>query len=579
LAFRYIPAVMRRYRYILLVLLGAAVVFLIGLHATPLIDRDEPRYAQASKQMLESGNWIVPYYLDDERLKKPIFIYWCQALSMRVLGPSTLAARLPSVIAFLIAMLLLAWAFTREVGLKRTAWTLFILSTCVLSLWAAKTTLTDAVLLVWITIAQLCLYQMWRGRTTNGLMVVLGIAIGLATLTKGPVVLMFMGMTVVALGALRLTIRQRIASVEVPVEPAPDAPSKEEARQARRSSGERFPMAATIAIRLAIVVGCALVVLLPWATALERWQSGTLWRMFHDEVVVRGKSAQEGHSGPPGYYLVTVFLAWFPWALMLPATAVYAWKRRREPHVRFALAAIIGPWLFLEIYKTKLMHYLLPAYPFLSLLTAEMLLAAARRHIPDLSSWFYLTTNKVMAVLLIMLGVGALVMPPIFFGAESGMFYVAGVLLVIAYALTGLGAAREFLALRPARGALVLGLGTWLICAVSWGLYFPNASYLNISRNVADSLRASGASGEIRMVGYKEGSLAFYQGGTIREQSDESFLTTTPRSNWPAWLVVTKTFWDAQSIDVKDRWDLISEHRGFNIAEGEPYYVMVMRKR
>ncbi len=596
-AIRYIPGVLRRYRVILFILLGAAVVFLIGLDVSPLIDRDEPRYAQASKQMVEGGNWIVPYYLDEERLKKPIFIYWCQAASMKVFGPTTFAARLPSAIAFLTTMALLAWTFGREVGLKRTTWALFILSTCVLSLWAAKTTLTDAVLLVWIMTAQLCVYAIWRGRATRGLMIVLGLAIGFATLTKGPVVLMFMGMTAIALGLLGFTVRTRkpeLRGFEVVLTPSPGTPGEGggEGREVLEldqhktltptlspGTGRGSHSLRTGLINLAIVVGCALVILLPWAIALEAWQRGTLWRMFSTEVVARGTTAQENHSGPPGFYLVTLFVMWFPWALMLPATAVYAWKRRREPHVRFAIAAVLGPWLFLEVYKTKLPHYLLPCYPFLALLTAEMLLAAARGRIADLTTWFYLKSTKVLAVLLIFLAVGSVVLPPMFFGAESWKFYVAGMLLIGAYAVTGLAAAREFSALRPLRGALVLGVGTWLICAISWGLYFPNASYLNVSRNAADSLRANGATGDIRMVGYKEGSLAFYQGGTIREQSDESFLQTTPRSSWPAWMVIDNQLWREQPLEVRDRWEIISEHRGFNFAEFEPCYVLVLRKR
>ena len=79
------PMPLRRIRLQLgLVILAAAGLYLIGNDSVPLWDRDEPRYAQTSAQMLQSGDWIVPRLLDEPREKKPVFIYWCQATAMRI---------------------------------------------------------------------------------------------------------------------------------------------------------------------------------------------------------------------------------------------------------------------------------------------------------------------------------------------------------------------------------------------------------------------------------------------------------------------------------------------------------------
>src|SRR5688572_6730627 len=80
-------------------LAGAAALYLVGNGSVGLWDRDEPRYAQTSRQMLLGGDWVVPRLYDEVRTAKPVFIYWCQAAAMRWLGDTAFAARLPSVVA------------------------------------------------------------------------------------------------------------------------------------------------------------------------------------------------------------------------------------------------------------------------------------------------------------------------------------------------------------------------------------------------------------------------------------------------------------------------------------------------
>jgi len=71
----------------------------IGASQTGLFDRDEPRYAQATREMVASGDWVVPSFNGEPRLHKPVLIYWLMAASYTVFGDNALAARLPSIIA------------------------------------------------------------------------------------------------------------------------------------------------------------------------------------------------------------------------------------------------------------------------------------------------------------------------------------------------------------------------------------------------------------------------------------------------------------------------------------------------
>ncbi|HMO25980.1 MAG TPA: phospholipid carrier-dependent glycosyltransferase, partial [Tepidisphaeraceae bacterium] len=314
----------------LLLLAAVGIVALVGLQSTPLFDRDEPRYAQASKQMFETGDWVVPMLLDEPRLKKPIAIYWAQAGTMHLLGPTVQSARLPSAIALILTSALLLVAVRSIIGARRTLWATFIFATSLLVLFAGKTTLTDSLLLLWITAAQLCLYAVWRGRYDTWLLIAMGLCLGLAMLTKGPVVLMFMGMTLVALHLLQI---KRINPRAV-----------EQGRRIAISPEQALPRAI---MRIALVVGCALLMLAPWIILLERQIPGAIVNMLGSEVVARGTEPQEGHAGPPGYYLLTLPATWFPWIILLPATCVHAWRRRHRPMTRFAIAAVLGPWIFL----------------------------------------------------------------------------------------------------------------------------------------------------------------------------------------------------------------------------------------
>ena len=84
------------------VMLVAAAVYLVGNGSVALWDRDEPRNAQTSRQMLRSGNWAVPYLYDEPRTAKPPLAFWLQASAMRVLGENSFAARLPSAVAMVV---------------------------------------------------------------------------------------------------------------------------------------------------------------------------------------------------------------------------------------------------------------------------------------------------------------------------------------------------------------------------------------------------------------------------------------------------------------------------------------------
>ncbi len=98
---------MRNY---IVLFLGCLLFHLAGTWSLPLIDRDEPRFAEAAREMRERGDYIVPYFNNQFRFDKPPLTYWFQVASYRLFGENDFAARFPTAIAAaLVALILFAW--------------------------------------------------------------------------------------------------------------------------------------------------------------------------------------------------------------------------------------------------------------------------------------------------------------------------------------------------------------------------------------------------------------------------------------------------------------------------------------
>lgn len=563
-----------RTRTVLILLAIAFALYLVGNERVTLWDRDEPRYAQTSRQMLQSGDWVVPHFLDTVRTAKPVFIYWCQAASMAVFGDTASAARLPSAIAMTATLALLA----AVIGGKRGVWTIIVLGTSIMTVWSAKSALTDAVLLLFITIAQLCIYQMWRGRFTWPTAIALGAAVGLAGLTKGPVVLGVLASTVLALASIRMAeaylLKKRTAgqSPRLGTDSATLNDLRPSLRSARNLMGNRV---AKLAVSLVIVVA----IVTPWLILVEHRYPGFLKAAIGKEVIERAGSAQEGHSGPPGYYFLTIWGTFFPWSLLLPAAIVTGWTHRRIPQIRFALAAVIGPWLMLEVVKTKLPHYLLPAYPFLAYLTADMLVRAARKRIPDLVNPAFVKITLGWAVLVGLLGL----IPWI-----AWRWYPLDrntVLAMVVFSIVAVEWGRDvymsFRAKKPFIAAGMMAGGMAMLVAVAFIGVLPGMEFLRVSKQAADFLITNDATGpgQVIMIDYKEPTLAFYQGGSIREEWRNDFLSITQPIQWNRWIVTTSDVWATVPEDRRERLEVVKTIEGLDYAGKGKVSVVILRRR
>src|SRR3954465_13851918 len=147
------------------ILFFACVLFhILGTWSLPLIDRDEPRFAEASREMIERGNYIVPYFNNQLRLDKPPLAYWAQVASYHIFGENDFAARFPSAIAAsLTALAIFGWG--RRIGREKIGWWAAIIFTLSLQTFVhAKAAVADMWLVLFVTVAHWAGYELLRDR-------------------------------------------------------------------------------------------------------------------------------------------------------------------------------------------------------------------------------------------------------------------------------------------------------------------------------------------------------------------------------------------------------------------------------
>ncbi|HEX4793802.1 MAG TPA: glycosyltransferase family 39 protein [Humisphaera sp.] len=576
-------------RNIILVIALAAVVYFAGNASVGLWDRDEPRYAQCSRQMLQSGDWVVPRLYDEIRANKPPLIYWCQATAMRLLGDApingTFAARLPSATAMLLTLAILAIAISRHVGKEQAFWTVLVMSSSLMTIVAAKVALTDSVLLVFGTIAQLCLYTIWRGSRSWKPAMLLAIALGLGAMTK-PLVLLTVGAT-----GFVLLVFKAIKEIRKQTTPRGFAVVGVEDTGSPGALPDIAP-SRSISISVAqVLVGIFIIAIIvaPWLYLVHHRAPEFLGKATA-EAKAHLESGKEGHRFPPGYHLLLIWVTFFPWCLLLPMAIGMGIRYRATPQIRFALAAAIGPWLVLEFFGTKLPHYILAAFPALSYLAASAIIRSLRGEDRDMESRPFLIGAGCWAFFAALVGLLPWLLVPGFRlpGIHAPSFPGQPTAIIATFTLATIafgGAVFLFLKMyRLTAAMLTLGGGMMAICLIVYVLYLPRAQFLRVSIHVAQVLQRVGATheGDAVMIDYKEPSLGFYQGGTIREEK-RSFLLPLHWNRWPRWMTVTREALDGAPPESRARLRIVADpenpSRGLAYSDGGRVVELIVVER
>ncbi|ODT07036.1 MAG: glycosyltransferase [Mesorhizobium sp. SCN 65-20] len=521
--------------------------FAPGIASLPPTDRDESRFVQATKQMVESGDYVDIRFQDEPRYKKPAGIYWLQSTAVLASGQGSNAPiwvyRLVSVLAGTFSVLALAFIGDRMFGRTAGLIAAFGLAGVLMLGVEARIAKTDATLLATALLAQGALATIYlghrAGRPQGNANWLFWAAQGLAILIKGPVVPF---MSVLTVAALALLDRDRSWL-----------------RRLRPFTG----------ILLTLLVAAPWLILITLKTGAAFWQESV-----GKDLLSKVGSGQESHGFPPGYYFLTYSVFMWPFALVALDGGLKALNRfRDDPRLLFCLAWYLPYWVAIELIPTKLPHYVLPAYPALLLLMAWSLTDASAST-TALSRWqVWLRRACAFGVIGVSAGLAAIAtgITPYFLGKYSWWGQFAG-LLVFAAALLGAGMPKDMSPLQrtglaAAAAAAAFGVLTWKV--------LPPLRPLWLSPQIAEGFESLKPCPTSRLVsaGYGEPSLVFLAGTRTLLTNGEGAAQALAEDPACAVAIVADSESDRFTASVPGGKAALTELgriQGMNYSKGEP---------
>jgi 4-amino-4-deoxy-L-arabinose transferase-like glycosyltransferase len=332
-------------------------LYFLGLGRPALLDPDEPVYGQVGREMLATGEWLTPHRNGRLWFDKPPLFHWAVAASQGLFGPTALACRLPSALAACL-LTLLVYGFTRRALSTRAGlYAGAAVATCLQTIVLARAAVTD--MLFGTCFAAACFFfYLWQdsssadraigGRHESassrglGWAAAGGVALGLATVTKGPVAPALVGM----IGALFLAWERRL--------------------------GLLVSRGALVAAATALLVAG------PWYGAMFALHPREFTQGFLvANNLVRFATPEHPELHTPLYYFVPVLLVGlFPWTPFLFAGLRGATRSALGRYLLVWCAVVFG---FFSLSQTKLVTYIYPLYPAAACLIGRFLAEAEAR--------------------------------------------------------------------------------------------------------------------------------------------------------------------------------------------------------
>ncbi|WP_208987598.1 ArnT family glycosyltransferase [Roseibium marinum] len=483
-----------------LLLLLSLFLFVPGQWTVPPLDRDEPRFTQATKQMLETGDYIDIRFQEEARHKKPVGIYWLQAAAAKLTGQGAKAPlwvyRLPSAIGAAVSVLAAFWMARAFMGPAGALLVGGFVAMAIIVGVEARLAKTDAVLLATIIIAQGALARIWLkdpGRRLWGLSFLFWTALAASVLVKGPVGPMVVGLTVMGLMIARRNVRWFKAA---------------------------SPFAGIVWMLLLVS---------PWFVAIWIATDGSFFtEAIGKDLLGKVGQGQEGHGAPPLTHFGAMFGVFWPLPAFLLMALPLIWRERTSPLVIFSVAWFVPGWIVFELVSTKLPHYTMPLLPALALPVAAAMLDGAGTYTKTWVRW-------IAAVLLALPVVGLAA------AAFAGPFALGiwpsppGAVLVAIGAVFIVAAATRLLR-GPALYALpAVSMAAICVAVGIWGFVGPALSPVWVSPRLVEAL--DGIPGcvlrENRQVvtsGFHEPSFIFLEGTGTRIVSPKGAAEFLARS-------------------------------------------------
>ncbi len=525
--------------YILLTALCLAL-FLPGISTVPPTDRDEARFMQATKQMLETGDLINIRFQEEPRTKKPVGIHWLQYASVKIFAetqqntawmyrvPSAISSWLAVICVFLLGCKLFKGPNGRRAGLIAASLTACTL----LMIVEAHLAKTDATLLLTVVLAHMGLAQFYQAtiecRPRISAFFLLWGGIGAGLLIKGPVIVAIVLATALALSAADKNFRWL--------------------RNTHPLFG--FLFAATF--------------ILPWTIAASMSGDGNvILTSLSEDFFPKLIGGSEGHGAFPGTHLLLSPITLWPASLIILPGLVLAWRQRHTPAIRFALAWAGATWLMFELVPTKLPHYILPIVPALALAVA----GAMSNSTTKTARW----GSALWAIVTVLLVGGCLWASATYSGSIAITAVFAACLLSILYALWS--HKTEKLLLVPVTAIVTSGL--------LFGGILPNLTDLALSPRIAKVIaqHRHGSRDPVVLTHFQEPSAVFLLGtNTIITNVDSAADQLTNRQDALAVISSSQRDLMTEALFANQR-ELVplDSIAGYNYSKGRSETLLIIR--
>ena len=534
-----------------LVMLLLGLLVLVGHQTLAPIDRDEARFSQASRQMIDTGDFITIKFQDEYRAKKPAGIYWLQSLSAGILGKDEIANyRLPSLAGYLASFCLMI-VLARMMNLRGWGGLAPILSALLLAssfivFAEAHLAKTDSVLLALILWQQIALWDIYRRRFDGQAGAPVNqfwIALAAGVLIKGPIAPLVAAGTVISLCLFD--------------------------RQINLLRYLRFMRGLLIS---ALIIA-------PWAVSVQIATQGAFLDIaIKADFLAKVQSGQESHGAPMGTYLLLLPLLAFPASLFMGRLALLGGQIFKRDKGRFAIAWLISYWVMIELTPTKLPHYILPALPALWLLVVMCFTLPEQ-----MTRWRHYLGYALSAIagiaglaFALFLGYGALR----FGGTGAGEAFFLSLFVILLTSALLYGFWRWMANPQSGLMALLLVLGSFIHMVIIGGV-IASSDRLHVSTRLADEIGGlKGKPALIAAAGYHEPSMVFLLGrDTLLISETEAALLLAEADD--ALAIIEGRKLDAfkqviqeLSLDVKQ----VGEVSGFNISKGRDVRLYLFRR-
>lgn len=521
--------------------LASFFFFLAGIGSHSLWDRDEPRYAQATREMVAGGDYVIPHFNGGIRYDKPPLSYWLMSIPMRVFGMNEFGARFSSALFGALRVAMVFW-LARRMGCSPRGADVAALVAMLSALLVviSKAATTDSVLTVTILAGMMLHWEGLRGGWSWWRSGALGVALALSGLVKGPV-----GIGLILLGFVfyRLFTHWESSRSAAPV-----------------SANDKFLHGTSAGIagpHMLVTIGVFCAVGLPWVVAAWQRTDGDFFiRSIGKHVVDRASSALEGHSGPIYYYLPIILLATVPFTPLVASAFAWLCGQKGRPERRFLLSWLVPGLVLFSVVSTKLPHYVAPLIPSLALMAGLWWTNSEEDRVTT-PAWLRIAT----AVVIGLIGVGLPIAVGIY-GAKMKLQLPPGGVIALAISGTVLAA-----------GAVAWGFGSFrrgiLLTATGWVAMLLTAlivllpsveSWRASSQMMAALKRNMPTHTRLLASEYQEPSMVFYWGDGVtmlgKKEYKEAFALLADRST-PTALITTA-----------DRWKTWSEKGKKNLPSG-----------